>query len=299
MDEVDGHSSYKKKAVPTDASLAMAKEMAAKLDLPFDFGETKVLGTHLLAAYFHEIVHVLNVDPETITIEHGLDPTYIRATIGMSTDHSHATIFVDECLHFWLFAVNFLTLLNTCFDFTEVQKKELARLLAIQFTMFRDPLGVHESSREALAPLFLEFADIALVANAHTLTQTVFAICHELSHQILKHGIESDRDQEFEADKKAFTYLLAIFNERDDLRYAQIDTGTLCSPCLLFYYLSASNTYLLGSDFDTDSHPPNRDRATALEAQRNEWSEKSQANFPKIKRSFDDLVTRIVNSSLR
>lgn len=276
---------------PTEESLSIAETMAKRLSMPFDRETTRARGERLLAHYYDDIRTVAADTLGDVTFEHGSSGR-IEAFAALASLDTRG-IFVDEYLQFWLFAVNFLTTFRACYEFSGEERAELARLFAEHCLMLEEPLAHHERLRDELLPLMNRYVAILPAVNALTQCMSVFVICHEIAHHLHDHvglGGGQSPDDELVADATAYDLLLSVHDARERLRYAEIDTSTLCAPALLLDYFAAALRTLGREDGPSATHPSLASRKAALLGRaRGSWAERAETKYVGLLASLDAL----------
>lgn len=275
--------------VPTIESLDFAQLIAKRLNLSFVRDHVESQGRNLMLLYFNDILRAVPEIGQNIEIEHGSNNS-LDAFIRPSATHNR--IFIDDHLDFWLFGLNFLNTLRSCYHFSTEETQHLAKWIQLHLTMPDNPILLHRTIREETCPLMEKFSTILPAANAMTVSMQVFIICHELSHHLLGHlGLAAERQLEFDADTHALTIFRRVAAKRNLLDFAQIDVSTICAPSLMMIYFRELALFRKGCDIATPRHPPLQGRLNRLFAlSAPDWPSTAQAKFATLGRHFIDLA---------
>ena len=250
----------KKHFKPTKESLSLAKSIADKLGIPFDENLTHHQGIWLLDIYFMEICTVLPEETKNIQFEN-LASRDFAAFIEPTS--SKPLIYMDQQLQFFLLSAFFINAIWACRVLDNDTKNDLKRLFSETICTLHNPYH-HESLRKKELVYFQLFENELKLANALTICSLAFIMCHEIAHKNLDHLNQPEsHNQEFEADKLAFSYLGEVAKHFETLPNLKIAPNKTGAAILAFEYLAiaeSANT----DEATSHTHPPSLSRGKNL-----------------------------------
>ncbi|GAB5472408.1 MAG: hypothetical protein Mars2KO_05070 [Maribacter sp.] len=242
--------------VPTDASLKIAAEVAAKLGFSIDAEKTGALALELHRTYFDEIIDLLEMDPKRFTFFQGS----IRKVAAFAdiTRKGEKLIFFDEHFDFWLMT---LTHLNTITTFKVLQPEGYEDIAAL-FELVLESMGttdLHKTIRKKFKPYLLNHEKCLLFSHSFSKAMIAFILCHEIAHWNLAHFSEEKAlRHEFEADEQALVYFKALIAKEENANHLKFDERFLAAPIVLMNYFSVYEKYAqahLGIVPTREEHP--------------------------------------------
>ncbi|MDG5490598.1 hypothetical protein [Psychroserpens sp. SPM9] len=252
--------------LPNKKSLNLSKELADKLNIPFNNDEVKKLSSNLHSIYFNEIADKINLDSKTVNF-FSASTRHIRA-FASNDGKKNNTIFFDEQFDFWLMDMCFL---NSIFTFEEIKsQKRYETLLKIYSTVFKcfySPY-LHERIRDNIKPLLFTYPECTKFAHSISKAMIAFIICHEIAHVQLGHINQVENPNlEFDADKLAFEYYDQLLNSKNKKGYLVFNNKLLCLPIILMNYFSILEkfSYIKNGNIPSrNTHPNPISRAERL-----------------------------------
>lgn len=276
----DEEERYKvtRKTIPTKQSLDKSEHIAKALGMTFNRSAVAVDGRQLHKNYYRDICKTLNLPTNQIEFDSGRLNTM---EVFVAPLKGRDIVVFDDFMDFWVQDLNFLLTFSACYHFSKEETVALTDMVQRRLDWTGNHESRHSEFRDELWPLVSNFVDILPAANALTMTQVAFMLCHEIAHSTLGHLSGGDRYEiELEADHQAFEYLLKVKSNRDKLTYLKINDSTLGAPSLSLLYLSAMSKKNLGVDSSTKVYPSFEERAKKLERQASlHWNDRSVEKF--------------------
>tara|TARA_R110002049_G_scaffold285233_1_gene466032 strand:+ start:3143 stop:4000 length:858 start_codon:yes stop_codon:yes gene_type:complete len=252
-----------KQIVATDDGLLLARQIAEKLDIPFDEEETRSNTRYLLDHYYQDIHRVLEKETDKFVF-HNLAMKQIEA-FSDYTKNGTPVVFVDQFFGPYFFGLNALLCFVAFYPHDFESLKEISDIFRDSLETFSDPTK-DVVVRERLKPLLIKYVDALPVANALAYSSIAHIICHEIAHHNLGHLQQPPkRHQELSADKLGYQYFLKLIEHQELMSHLKIGENMACAPIvsLDIFALMEDRGHLT---IDNNTHPSASSRAADLGA---------------------------------
>jgi len=282
-----------KRIVATEDGLSLAKEIAEKLNIPFDREATRSSAKYLLEHYYEDIQQVLVVETEGFLFEN-LANKSVEAFSGYNNE-GKPLIFIDQFFGPYFFGLNSLLCFIAFYPHDYDSLKNIAEIFSDSLATFSEP-EKDEIVRERLRPLLHTYVDALPIANALTYSSITHIICHEIAHHNLGHLEEpQESSQEFSADILGYQYFLRLIEHQDLLQNLKIGENMVCAPIVtleLFAFMEESGQLTINES----SHPSASIRARELKVMFDQCSNVEAQNLYRgIELSLEDLRNMLIN----
>lgn len=220
--------------VATEGSLKKAAEIAEKLGVPMDRGRVADQARNLLALHFADIQAIHPEMSSHIKFE---DLATNRMAIFAGMAGQNPLIFHDQHFSQWLFGMNLITVIFSCYNLNTDQLQELGALLERRLYQWHYPFD-HKEIRDAEWAWHLNHVEALPLVNGLSKAMDVFTMCHEIAHIHLNHHEKvNDLSHEFAADLSGYKMLRAVQQSADLVNVAKLDAKMLAAPCISLGYL--------------------------------------------------------------
>lgn len=200
----------------TEASRQVAATVAAALGQTYQpnaFGSGR---DQILTIYFEDIARAL-----APRFDHLRMAEFTRRRLNAYADldaEDRPYIHIDQQLDMWLLAATQLVGIRAFYAMEGDNQRSINTLFERVMSMDTDPT-MHESTREDMLHLYIDFKDTLRITHHIGVASLVFVACHELAHHA--HGDDErtrGHEMEFEADHAAWQLFQETYAARSRLQ---------------------------------------------------------------------------------